>query len=472
MGLAHEAVGAFGKVKAWGGRFGKETDKMAEEFTSSVDFDKRLYRQDIRGSIAHARMLAAQGIIAADESELIANALREIEKEIEAGSFPFSSEHEDVHMNVERRLIEKIGEAGGKLHTARSRNDQVALDMHLYVMEEIDDFIRGIARLQEALVHVAESNISAVMPGYTHLQRAQPVLLAHHLMAYFWMLQRDRERLTSCRERADMMPLGAAALAGTSFPIDPKRVAAELGFSRTYENSMDAVSDRDFVIEFAFNLTLIMMHLSRLCEELVLWSSGEFGFVELPDEFSTGSSIMPQKKNPDVPELVRGKTGRVYGNLIALLTLMKGLPLAYNRDMQEDKEPLFDSVDTVLACLDVMAEMLPRLRFSRSRLEEAAVSGFSTATDLTDYLTRKGVPFREAHRVVGGLVKRCIEDGKRLTDVGPEELKGTHPAFDDDALQLVDARASVESRRSPGGTSPEQVLAQIGKARSLLGVTP
>ncbi|MFQ5893584.1 MAG: argininosuccinate lyase, partial [Nitrospinota bacterium] len=387
-------------MKLWAGRFEEEMAREVEEFTASVNFDRRLYREDIDGSIAHARMLAHRGIIAQGEAEAIVRELETIREEIGQGDFEWKLEHEDVHMNIEAALIERLGEVGAKLHTGRSRNDQVALDMRLYVKRAAGDLVEAAVNLQKALLDPAERYLDAVMPGYTHLQRAQPVLLAHHLLAYFEMLERDKGRLSDCARRADVSPLGAGALAGSTLPLDPGFVAQELGFAETFRNSMDAVSDRDFVVEFLSACAILMMHLSRLAEEIVLWSSAEFGFVELSDAYATGSSMMPQKKNPDVAELVRAKTGRAYGHLVAMLTVLKGLPLSYNRDLQEDKEGLFDAVDTALACLKVMAGMLRTLKVNEARMRGAVEEGFLLATDLAEYLVRKGMPFREAHRVV------------------------------------------------------------------------
>lgn len=455
-------------MKLWSGRFAEETDKLVEAFTASVPFDRRLYREDIAGSIAHAQMLARQGIIAQEEAEAIIGGLEAIRQEVERGEFEWKLEHEDVHMNIEAALIERLGEAGAKLHTGRSRNDQIALDMRLYVKRAAGEVAQAIVNLQKALLDLAERRLNAVMPGYTHLQRAQPVLFAHHLLAYFWMLERDKGRLADCARRADVCPLGAGALAGSTLPLDPEFVARELGFSEVFRNSMDAVSDRDFIVEFLSACAILMMHLSRLAGEIVLWSSAEFGFVELADAYATGSSIMPQKKNPDAAELVRAKTGRVYGHLMAMLTVLKGLPLAYNRDLQEDKEGLFDAVDTVLASLRVMAGMLRAIEVKEARMREAAEEGFLLATDLAEYLVRKGMPFREAHRVVGELVKHCLEEGKELRNLRElEELKGFSELFEEDVFELLSVDASVAARRTPGGTAPEVVRKQIEEARKL-----
>ncbi|BAD39471.1 argininosuccinate lyase [Symbiobacterium thermophilum] len=455
-------------TKLWGGRFTKPADKTAEGFTSSLAFDRRLYKQDIRGSIAHVRMLGRQGIIPAADAARIEQGLREIEAEIEAGQFPFRQEYEDIHLNIEKRLIEKIGPAGGRLHTARSRNDQVVTDVHLWVKDEIAAVQRLVSDLQGTLLDRAREQMGAVMPGYTHLQRAQPVLLSHHLMAYFWMLERDYGRFADALRRADVSPLGAGALAGTTFPIDREFTAAELGFAGVYPNSMDAVSDRDFIVEFVAAAAICQMHLSRLAEELVMWSSTEFGFVEMDDAYATGSSIMPQKKNPDVAELVRGKTGRIYGDLMALLTVLKGLPLAYHTDLQEDKERLFDAVDTLKACLTVMTGMLATLKFNRERMAQAVRRDFSNATDMADYLVKKGMPFREAHEVVGKAVLYCVERGKFLADLTLEEFKAFSALFEADIYQAIAPETCVSQRTSLGGTAPAEVERQLALAAEIL----
>jgi argininosuccinate lyase len=455
--------------KLWGGRFTKGLDPAVEGFTSSLPFDRRLYRQDIRGSLAHVRMLVRQGIIRVADGAAIEQGLHEILAEIEAGTFPFRREYEDIHLNIEKRLIEKIGPAGGRLHTARSRNDQVATDVHLWVKEEIDAIRALVTQLQGVLVERAEEHRAVIMPGYTHLQRAQPILLSHHLLAYFWMLQRDWERFGDCRKRADMSPLGAGAMAGTTFPIDRHFTAQELGFAAVYENSMDAVSDRDFILELLAVAAICQMHLSRLCEELVNWSSLEFGFVEMDDAYATGSSIMPQKKNPDVAELARGKTGRVYGNLIALLTVLKGIPLTYHSDLQEDKERLFDTVDTLKACLQVVAGMVATLKVNEGRLASAVTQDFSNATDLADYLAKKGLPFREAHEAVGKAVLYCLEQGKFLAACSLEELKRFSPLVEADAYAAIAPEACVAQRTSYGGTAPSEVERQLAVAKALLG---
>ncbi len=454
--------------KPWGGRFTQPTDAFVEAFTASVDFDRRLYHYDIQGSIAHARMLAHVGVLSEEECRAIVEGLEAIEREIEAGEFPWSVALEDVHMNIEARLTERIGETGKKLHTGRSRNDQVATDLRLYLRDEIDAIRAEIHRLQSALVDLAEREAETIMPGFTHLQVAQPVTFGHHMLAWFEMLERDRARLADCRRRVNVMPLGAAALAGTSFPIDREYTAALLGFDGVCENSLDAVSDRDFVIELLAAASLVMTHLSRFSEELILWSSQQFDFIELADSFCTGSSIMPQKKNPDVPELVRGKSGRVYGHLMGLLTLMKAQPLAYNKDNQEDKEPLFDAVDTLKGSLKVYADMMGALTVKRERMREAALAGFATATDLADYLVRKGLPFRDAHEVVGKAVQYGVVHGKDLADMSLEELRRFSPVIDADVFEVLTLEGSVAARNHIGGTAPEQVRAAAARARARL----
>jgi argininosuccinate lyase len=454
--------------KPWSGRFTEPTDTFVEAFTASVAFDRRLYRQDIAGSIAHARMLAHVGVLSGEECELIVKGLKEIEAEIDADTFVWSTALEDVHMNIEARLIERIGDAGKKLHTGRSRNDQVATDLRLYLRDGIDETLTALRRLQQALLDLAEREADTIVPGFTHLQVAQPVTFGHHLMAWFEMLARDRERFSDCRQRVNIMPLGAAALAGTSYPIDRLHTAKALGFDAPAENSLDAVSDRDFVIEFVAASAMLMMHLSRCSEEIILWSSSQFGFIELSDAFCTGSSIMPQKKNPDVPELVRGKAGRVQGHLVSLLTLMKGQPLAYNKDNQEDKEPLFDALDTVLGSLKVFADMIPAMTVRRETMREAARRGFSTATDLADYLVRKGVAFRDAHEVVGRAVRHGIETGKDLGEMDLAALRSFSPAIDDDVFEVLSLEGSVAARNHVGGTAPAQVREAIRRARKRL----
>ena len=461
---------AGGGGKAWGGRFAKATDPTVEAFTESISFDWHIYRQDITASIAHARMLGQQGIITAGEAAAIIQGLTAIGGEIERGEFTFDRQREDIHLNIEARLGEKIGEVAGKLHTARSRNDQVATDLRLWCREAIDELRRRILDLQEALLGQAEGCPEAVMPGYTHLQRAQPVLFGHHLLAYVAMLERDLDRLADCRRRTNVLPLGAGALAGVGFPIDRQSVADELGFDAISENSMDAVSDRDFAVELAAAGSLVMMHLSRLAEDVIVWSSGEFAFVELDDAYATGSSIMPQKKNPDVAELTRGKSGRVFGHLQALLTLLKGLPLTYNRDLQEDKEALFDTVGTTRAALAAMAGLVGTLRPQPARMASLATAGFSTATELADYLAQRGLPFREAHTVVGRLVRHCLDEGRALTELTATDLAAVSPLFGDDALERVTAAAAVQAKDVPGGTAPAQVTQALGAARARLAV--
>jgi len=455
-------------TKLWGGRFTKSADKTAEGFTSSLSFDRRLYRQDIRGSIAHARMLGRQGIIPVDDAQAIEQGLVEILAEIESGQFPFRQEFEDIHLNIEKRLIEKIGPAGGRLHTARSRNDQVVTDVHLWVKDEIRAVQALVSDLQGTLLDRATEQMGVIMPGYTHLQRAQPILLSHHLMAYFWMLERDHGRLADTLKRADISPLGAGAMAGTTFPIDREFTAQELGFAAVYPNSMDAVSDRDFILEFLAAAAICQMHLSRLAEEMVNWASTEFGFIEMDDAYSTGSSIMPQKKNPDVAEIVRGKTGRIYGDLIALLTVLKGIPLTYHSDLQEDKERLFDAVDTLKACLRVATGMVATVRFNGERMARAVRQDFSNATDLADYLVKKGMPFREAHEVVGRAVLHCIQAEKFLADCSLEEFRSFSALFTTDVYEAIAPETCVNLRRSQGGTAPDEVSRQISLAAALL----
>ncbi|HOB91600.1 MAG: argininosuccinate lyase [Bacillota bacterium] len=456
-------------AKLWSGRFTKEQDSLMDSFHSSIQFDNRLYAEDIRGSIAHVRMLGSCGIITDDEAQVIEDGLWDLLEDIEAQRVEFSPEAEDIHMNIESLLIERIGDVARKLHTARSRNDQVALDTRMYVLREIDEIIDLIRRVQAALVERAEENLGVLMPGYTHLQRAQPILLSHHLMAYFFMLQRDLERLEDCAKRTNVMPLGAAALAGTTFPIDRERVAKELGFDGITENSIDAVSDRDFVMELLGCISIIMVHLSRFSEEIVLWSSSEFGFVTLDERYSTGSSIMPQKRNPDSAELVRGKSGRVFGNLLALLVTMKGLPLAYNKDMQEDKERLFDSVDTVKGCLTIMERLIDTMVFNAERMRTACAGGFMTATDVADYLVRKGIPFRTAHEIVGKIVLFCEKRGLSFSDLKLEDWHSFSGVFEEDVMDVADLDASVSARDVYGGTAHSRVVEQIELAKKLLG---
>jgi len=456
-------------TKLWGGRFTESTDAFVEAFTASIGFDQRLYRYDIAGSIAHASMLAHAGIITADECSIIIAGLEDILAEIERGDFAWSVELEDIHMNIEARLIERIGETGKKLHTGRSRNDQVATDLRLYLRDEIDGLCMALTRLQSALVDIAEREADTIMPGFTHLQVAMPVSFGHHMLAWEAMLERDHQRLLDCRKRVNVMPLGAAALAGTSFPIDRAYTARLLDFDNSAGNSLDAVSDRDFVIEFCAAAALIMMHLSRFSEELILWSSAQFDFIELPDRFCTGSSIMPQKKNPDVPELVRGKSGRVTGHLVSLLMLMKGQPLAYNKDNQEDKEPLFDTVDTLQGSLRVFGDMMPTVTVKRATMAMAATQGFSTATDLADYLVRKGMAFRDAHEIVGRAVRHGVDTGKDLSAMTLEELQDFSALISDDVFAVLTLEGSMAARNHPGGTAPAQVSNAITVARERLG---
>lgn len=451
--------------KTWGGRFKEETDALVNRFNASIGFDRRLYAQDILGSIAHARMLARQGIIREEEAARMIEALGEIKRGIERGEIPFSDDFEDIHTLVEKNLIERIGALGEKLHTGRSRNDQVALDIRLYVRDVIQEAIALIGRVQESLIELGEKNIGLIMPGYTHLQRAQPVLVAHHLLAYVEMLGRDRARLAEGLRRVNVLPLGSAALAGATFPLDREGVARELGFEGVSRNSMDAVSDRDFILEFLFAAATVMMHLSRMSEELIIWSSQEFGFITISDGFCTGSSIMPQKKNPDVPELIRGKTGRVYGHLMGLLTTMKGLPLTYNKDMQEDKEGLFDAADTLTLCLEIMARLLREVTFNAERLKAAAAEGYLVATDLADYLVGKGVTFREAHGVVGKMVLHAMERGLELHELPLDEMKSFSRVIDEQVYGWLSPEACVARRKLTGGTGPERVREALAAAR-------
>ncbi len=455
-------------MKLWGGRFQKETNQMVDDFHSSISFDKRLFAQDIRGSMAHAKMLCRQGIISAGDEAAIQEGLKGILRDMQAGRVDFPPESEDIHMLVEQILTQRIGEAGKRLHTGRSRNDQVATDMHLYAKDTCDDTLALLAELENVLLDLAEKHFGDVMPGYTHMQRAQPVTLGHHLMAYFEMFRRDMIRVRNAKTAADCCPLGCGALAGTTYPLDREYTAAELGFSRVSQNSLDGVSDRDFLLDYLAAASIGMMHLSRFCEELVLWSSLEFGFLTLDDGFATGSSMMPQKKNPDVAELIRGKTGRVYGDLTALLTVMKGLPLAYNKDMQEDKESYFDARDTWLKCLHVFTEMLRTAAFRVKNMHDSANAGFANATDCADYLVKRGVPFRDAHAVAGHLVAHCLEKGCALDDLSLEELRAFSPAFDGDVYQDISLQSCVAARSLTGGPAPERVLAAVNAGRQWL----
>jgi len=452
----------------WGGRFTKTVDEMVNEFQASINFDKRMYHEDIAGSIAHAIMLSKCGIISEDDCGAILQGLKDIEKQIEAGEFDFSVDLEDIHMNIEKRLTEAIGEAGGRLHTARSRNDQVALDTHMYIRREVVAVLQEILNLQAALVETAKANQDVIMPGYTHLQRAQPILFAHHLLAYFGMLSRDFARFEGVYQRADIMPLGAGALAGTTFPIDRELVAKQLNFQQIYGNSLDAVSDRDYIMEFLSAASILMVHLSRLSEETILWCSREFSFVELDDAHCTGSSMMPQKKNPDVSELVRGKTGRVVGHLMAMLTTVKGLPLAYNKDLQEDKEGIFDAIDTVKFSLGVYAQLIRGMKVKKEVMRRAVAEDFSNATDLADYLVKKGMPFRQAHAVSGQAVHDCLAKGCYLQDMSLEEYKKLSELFEEDIYEDISPETCVANRNSLGGTSYAQAARQLAAAEELL----
>jgi len=452
--------------KPWGGRFKKGTDRKVEEFTQSIHFDRRLFRYDIEGSLAHARMLKKQGIISADEERCVRKGLKEIGKELETGTFKFEVEDEDIHMAVEKALIQRIGKAGEKLHTGRSRNDQVVLDVRLYLRDEITKLINLLKDLKRGLVDTAKREKTTIMPGYTHLQKAQPVLLSHYLLSFWEMFDRDEQRFGECLIRVNVMPLGAAALAGTSLPLDRIYVARLLKFPAVSRNSMDTVADRDFIAEFIFTASIVMMHMSRLCEDMVIWSSNEFSYIEISDTFTTGSSIMPQKKNPDVAELIRGKTRRVYGHLMAILTILKGLPMTYNRDLQEDKEPLFDTVDTVTSSLEILTAMLPQITFLRGRMEQEAGRDFSTATDIAEYLVQKGIPFREAHGIVGRIVEYCLDNHKELTKLTLPEFRKFHAQFDKEVLSRLQPANSVNLRTTIGGTSlfnVEERIADIEK---------
>ena len=456
--------------KVWGGRFREESDTIVNRFNSSIGVDRRLYAQDIEGSMAHCRMLAKQKIIPDKDAVRILKALEEIKDELSRGELPFEADYEDIHSLVEDALMGKAGALGAKLHTGRSRNDQVVLDVRLYVRDAIHRVVDLIEETQLALIELSEKNFDLMMPGYTHMQRAQPVLLAHHLLAYYEMLKRDRERFKESFKRVNVLPLGSAALAGTTFNLDREMVAKELAFDDVTQNSMDAVSDRDFVLEFLFNASVLMMHLSRLGEEVVIWSTQEFGFVTIADSFCTGSSIMPQKKNPDLPELVRGKTGRVYGHLISLLTTMKGLPLTYNKDMQEDKEALFDTCDTVNICLEVMSRLLGAISFNGGRLKEAVENGFLTATDLADYLVGKGIPFRDAHEVVGKIVLFAVDQKKGLHELTLNEMKNFAGQIENDVFGWLTAEASLKKRNLIGGTGPDMVRKNLNRAKKELGI--
>jgi len=454
--------------KLWAGRFNEPTDAFVEAFTASVEFDQRLYRYDIQGSIAHAKMLTEQKILTIDERDSILAGLEKIEQQISNGEFEWSIALEDVHMNIEAALTNEIGDAGKKLHTGRSRNDQVATDIRLWLRDEINELTDALIRFQKALLDLAEAEADTILPGFTHLQTAQPITFGHHMMAWFEMLTRDHSRLLDCQKRMNVMPLGAAALAGTTFPIDRHYTAELMGFDKPAENSLDAVSDRDFAIEFSAASSILMMHLSRMSEELIIWSSAQFAFITLSDSFCTGSSIMPQKKNPDVPELIRGKSGRIFGHLFSLLTLMKSQPLAYNKDNQEDKEPLFDTVDNVKGCLKIFTDMIPAITCNKDNMRNAALKGFATATDLADYLVVKGTPFRDAHEVVGKAVAACVKKECDLTELSLEELQAFSNQISDDVFEVLTLEGSVAARDHIGGTAPNQVRAAITRARESL----
>ncbi len=454
--------------KPWAGRFGEATAKSVEKFTCSLHYDSRLYRYDIEGSVAHATMLAECGIISKKESSAIIRGLKAIFSDIENGRFVFDPVDEDIHMAIEKELIRRVGDAGGKLHTARSRNDQIALDVRLFLRSEIDGIVNLMVSLQKQLVAMAKREIKTIMPGYTHMQKAQPVLLSHYFLAFAEMFSRDEQRMTDCRKRLNVLPLGAAALAGTGLPIDRKRTAKLLNFPSVTQNSMDTVADRDYIAEFNFAASLCMAHLSRFCEDLILWSSDEFGFAEISDAYTTGSSIMPQKKNPDIAELIRGKSARVYGDLFAILTLIKGLPMTYNRDLQEDKEPLFDAVDTVRDCLAIFTEMLAHTRFNAVKMYEAASGGYSTATDIAEYLVEKGVPFRKAHEIVGGIVAYCIQSQRTLADLTLDEYQSFYAGFDSGIASRIRLENAVNARKNFGGTAQSAVKERIREFEKVL----
>ncbi len=455
-------------MKLWGGRFNKDTAKMTEDFNASISVDSRLYLQDIEGSKAHALMLGKCGIISAEEASEIINALEEIRLELESGSSSLTIDAEDIHMNIEKLLIEKIGETGKKLHTARSRNDQVALDLRMYLKDETRIILGLFRDIESLLLNKAEENINTIMPGYTHMQKAQPITLGHHFMAYFEMFMRDMDRFADCMKRMDVMPLGSCALAGTTYPIDREMVASILKFSDISRNSIDAVSDRDFAIEFISCCSVAMMHLSRFCEELIIWSTGEFGYIEMDDAYSTGSSIMPQKKNPDIAELIRGKTGRVYGDLICMLTLMKGLPLAYNKDMQEDKEAVFDAGDTLKACVSMLVPMLDTITVNKDRIRSNLKGGFLNATDLADYLVQKGLPFRSAHEISGRIVNFCVMQNKELEELTLEEYKSFAPCIEAEIFGFIELDACLSRRNTAGGPSAQQVKGAVERGRKLV----
>ena len=455
-------------MKLWGGRFEKSTDKAVDDFNSSIRFDSRMYKQDILGSIAHSKMLGKCSIIPETDSVLIQKTLLEILADIEKGLVEFEVDAEDIHMNIEKILISRIGDVGKRLHTGRSRNDQVALDLRMYLKDEIIIIKSMLSELAYTLLNIVDENLDTILPGYTHLQRAQPITLAHHMMAYFQMIRRDLERLDDCFKRTNILPLGSGALAGTTYPLDRAMVAAELGFAAITENSLDAVSDRDFAIELSSCLSILMMHLSRFSEELILWSSHEFGFIEMDDAYSTGSSIMPQKKNPDVAELVRGKTGRVFGSLMTLLTVMKSLPLAYNKDMQEDKEAIFNAVDTVKMCLPVFTKMVATMKIKSKNMYRAAQGGFTNATDVADYLVKKGIPFRSAHEIIGKMVLYCIENNKAIDELSMDEFKAFSDKIGADVYQEISLEKCVSGRNLPGGPAKESVLQSMECAKKFL----
>ncbi len=455
-------------MKLWGGRFTKNTDSLVDQFNASIEFDQKLYQHDIIGSIAHAKMLGKANIITKEESQTIIQGLESIRQDIENGHVEFKVELEDIHMNIETLLIQRIGEVGKKLHTARSRNDQVAVDIRLYLRDALLDICKSLKNLLSTLIDHGEKHIDTVMPGYTHLQRAQPVTFAYYMMAYFQMFKRDYERLMDCYKRVNIMPLGSGALAGTTYPTDREFLAEALGFSAVSENGLDAVSDRDFVIEFINDSAIIMMHLSRFCEELILWNSAEFNFIEIDDAYSTGSSIMPQKKNPDIAELTRGKTGRVYGNLINILTIMKALPLAYNKDMQEDKPLLFDTCETVKNCLEIFNEMIKHITMKKDVMKKATKEGFMNATDVADYLVKKGLPFRSSHEIVGKMVFYCIQKNKSIDDLSLDEFKIFSPVFTEDILETISIDKCIESKISQGSTSRSSVLKMLDHAKKFI----
>ena len=454
--------------KLWSGRFTKKTNEALDEFNSSILFDVRLYKQDIDGSIAHTKGLMKQNIISADDGELIISGLKNIMKEIESGNFEFNVSSEDIHMNIEKNLIDKIGDAGKKMHTGRSRNDQVALDTHMYVKNACDDIVDNLKKLCSVLFDIADDNLDTIMPGFTHMQKAQPITLAFHMMAYFEMFKRDIDRFLYSKKNADVMPLGAGALSSTTFPLDRLYVSSLLSFSNITQNAMDAVSDRDYVLDFIYSSSVCMMHLSRFCEEIITWASNEYSFIELDDEYSTGSSIMPQKKNPDAAELIRGKTGRIYGDLIALLTTMKGLPLAYNKDMQEDKKALFDAHDTIVACITIFTAMIKTASFNKENMQKSAKNGYTNATDAADYLVNKSVPFRKAHEIIGMLVKLCIEKKCSLDELSLNEYKNIYFGFEKDIYNAIDILNCVKKRKIIGGCSPDTVNAHIKNARDYI----